>query len=121
MAAALRLAGTIPGTDAYRERLDRAAAVFASRSAKGKSTAATLTVLKGQRPHDIYLAFDGLHLADLAARLGFSAEDFVEALPAGEDTLFLALIATAAGNADTALAASLIAKLVWRLAIADQR
>jgi hypothetical protein len=108
--AALRLIGTIPGTDLYRERLGRVGALFMAREAKGKKPAA-LSLIKERKHLDIFQYLEGLRFADLAEKFGFAPEEFIEALPSGEDVIFLALIVTAAGEGDTGLAAALIRRL----------
>lgn len=109
---ALRLAGSIPGTEAYRERLDRAAALFASRGSKTKAALpGSLAVIKARHNYDAFQNLEGLRIADLAGRLGFLRHDFIEALPPGEDIIVLALLTTAAAEGDIALAASLIRRL----------
>ena len=113
---ALRLAGSIPGTDAYRERLDRAAALFITRGPKSQpqrklALPGALASSKGRPHHDVFPALEGLRLADLAGRMGFAADEFADALPPEEDILFLALLTTAAAEGDGALAATLIRRL----------
>ena len=113
---ALRLAGSIPGTDAYRERLDRAAALFTSREVNGKPRTLVLqcgTALSGARSHrvDVFPDFEGLRVADLAARHGFFRDAFIDAIPPGDHTFLLALICTAMAEGDATLAALLIRRL----------
>jgi len=112
---ALRLAGSIPGTDAYRARLDRAAGLFVTRGPKTQpkrmlALPRALASSKG-RHHDVFPSLEGLRLADLAERMGFAADEFADALPPEEDILFLALLTAAAAEGDGALAASLIRRL----------
>jgi hypothetical protein len=124
-ATALRLAGSIPGTDAYRERLDRAAALFLVREEKGKPR--TLTLAGGKTvggvprtiPADVFQNFEGLDLTDLAARHGFLPDAFIEAIPQGDHTFLLALIATAVTNGDTALASALVKRLATPRALVN--
>jgi hypothetical protein len=113
---ALRLAGSIPGTDAYRGRLDRAASLFVTRGPKSQpkrmlALPGALASSKGRPHHDVFPSLEGLRLADLAERMGFAADEFADALPPEEDILFLALLTTAAAEGDGALAASLIRRL----------
>lgn len=114
--AALRLAGSIPGTDAYRERLNRAAALFLVREEKGKPRTLTLAGSKtaiGARtiPTDVFHNVEGLNVADVAARLGFLRDAFVEAIPRGDHIFLLAFIATAITKGDASLASALIRQL----------
>lgn len=111
-AIALRLAGSIPGTDAHRERLNRAAGLFVSPSSKSKpASSGTLSLVKGHPTYDVFQNLEGLKIADLAGRLGFLRHDFIEALPPGADMIVLALITTAATEGNAELAASLIRRL----------
>jgi hypothetical protein len=115
---ALRLAGSIPGTNAYRERLDRAAALFAPRG-KGKlAETAKLALVKGRSNDEVLQAFEGLRLEDVAERMGCTPADFIERLLPGEDAVPLALIVTAATNGDAGLAVTLIKRLSGPRALA---
>jgi hypothetical protein len=113
---ALRLAGSIPGTAAYRERLDRAAALFVTRGPKSQperklALPKALASSVARPNYEVFQSLEGLKLADLAARLDFTPAALLEALPQEESMIFLALMTTAAIDGDCALAVSLAQRL----------
>ena len=113
---AQRLAGSIPGTDAYRNRLSGAAGMFITRGvtdeAKRKKHLSTgLAAMKGAVGHSAFQTLEGLRPEDLAGRLGLTLDAFVDALPIGEDILILPLLPAAIAEGNAALCAGLIRRL----------
>jgi hypothetical protein len=113
---ATRLAGSIPGTDAYRDRLSLAAGMFITRGVtdkaeRKKSLSSGLALMKGVAGHNAFQTLEGLRLEDLAGRLGMTRDAFVEALPLGEDIIVLPLLPAAAAEGAAALCTALIRRL----------
>jgi hypothetical protein len=113
---AQRLAGSIPGTDAYRERVERAARLFVTRGPRSQperklTVASSAASSKGRPNYEVFQALEGLKLDDIAKRLDFKPDEFVEALPPKEDIVFLALMTTAAADGDAAITATLTRRL----------
>jgi hypothetical protein len=114
--AAQLLAGSIPGTDAYRERIERAARLFVTRGPRSQPErrlvlASAVASSKGRPNFEVFQALEGLKLGDVARRLDFKPDEFIEALPPGEDIILLALMTTAAADGNAALTARLARRL----------
>jgi hypothetical protein len=108
--AAADLASRVPGTNAYRERLDRATRLFV-RDAKNAGGMPVLSLVKGRLHHEIQQELAGIRLLDLAERFGLSLGAFVDALSTQEDILPVAVLPGLVAEGDGALAAALIRRL----------
>jgi hypothetical protein len=113
--AAGKLLAHLPGTDAYKERLNLAAASFEVKRARILKTKVVFTpphaVPPGQTGFATYALLDNIAIQDLADRLGMTVDAFLEALPDSEEAVLGAFAQTAIANNVADVVAVLIPRL----------
>lgn len=111
--AARTLLAKLPGTDAYKERLDRASSCFAVKPPKLSGVAKIVFTPPGGVRNlgtdgVIYRLLEGIPAADAAARLNLSLGAFLKALPEGEGAVRTVFVQTAFASGDMTVIGALL-------------